>query len=145
MTLLLHGTCVAWPEGAVLIRGESGSGKSDLALRLLDLGAHLVADDQVLLDASEGRLTARPPETLAGLLEVRGIGILAVGHQPQAALKLVIDLVQEDRVERMPEPQTTSLEGIELPLYRLSPWPASAPSKVRLAMKTVTGSIISVS
>jgi HPr kinase/phosphorylase len=145
MSLLLHGTCVAWPEGAVLIRGESGSGKSDLALRLLDLGAELVADDQVVLEAKKGQVIAHPPENLAGLLEVRGIGILAIGHKPAAPLKLVIDLVQEDRVERMPEPQTAVLLDVELPLYRLSPWPASAPSKVRLAMRTVCGSIISVS
>jgi len=145
MSLLLHGCCVAWPEGAVLIRGESGSGKSDLALRLIDLGAELVADDQVILEKEDGRLMARAPENLAGLLEVRGIGILTVGHRGKARLLLVIDLVDEERVERMPEAQTADLLDIELPLYRLSPWPASAPNKVRLAMRTASGSIISVS
>jgi serine kinase of HPr protein (carbohydrate metabolism regulator) len=143
--LLLHGSCVAWPEGAVLLRGPSASGKSDLSLRLLDHGATLVADDQVGLSRQGDRLMARAPDSLKGLLEVRGLGILTLGCQDQAELKLVIDLTDEERVERMPEPLFAEFLGLSLPLVRLSPWPASAADKVRLAVRLASGSIMSVS
>jgi HPr kinase/phosphorylase len=141
----VHGSCVAWPQGAVLLRGASGAGKSDLALRLLDLGAELVADDQVLLKRNGARVLAEPPPSLAGLLEVRGVGILAVGHRAPAPVILVIDLVPDELVERLPEPHREELLGIALPLLRLSPWPASAAGKVRLAVKLASGSIMPAS
>ena len=145
LNMLTHASCVAWPEGAALLRGASGAGKSDLALRLIDLGAELVADDQVLLDSQAGRLLARPPETLAGMIEVRGVGIVVLAHRASAPVALVVDLVPDEQVERLPEPQTTLLLGVTLPLLRLSPWPASAAAKVRLAVRLATGSIMSAS
>jgi serine kinase of HPr protein (carbohydrate metabolism regulator) len=143
--LLVHGSCVAWPEGAVLLRGPSASGKSDLSLRLLDHGGQLVADDQVQLRREGEALMASAPASLAGLLEVRGIGILSVGCVALSRLSLVVDLVDEERVERMPEPLRAEFLGLSLPLVRLSPWPASAADKVRLAVRLASGSIMSAS
>lgn len=143
--LLLHGSCVCWPEGAALLRGGSGAGKSDLALRLIENGAALVADDQVSVTRDGMILLAAPPPSLAGLLEVSGIGILCFDFSAPARLTLLVDLVEEGEVERMPETLSEELLGIALPLFRLSPWPASAAAKVRLAMKRAAGSIMALS
>ena len=132
--MMVHATCVAIGERAVLLCGPSGSGKSDLALRLIDGGAQLVADDQVVLRAEGGRIVARAPEALAGRMEVRGIGIVAVAHIAAAPLALVVDLVAAAAVERMPEPARRSFLDIALPLVALAPFEASAPAKIRLAL-----------
>jgi len=139
--LLLHGSVVQWQGGAVLLRGPSGAGKSDLALRLIDRGAQLVADDQVEIRRDGDSLLAGPPAPLAGLLEVRGLGIMRIGHRAPARLTLAIDLIEEELVERLPEPARTSLLDVTLPLLRLSPWPASAASKVRLGLQWADGRI----
>jgi serine kinase of HPr protein (carbohydrate metabolism regulator) len=129
-------------EIGVLLRGPSGSGKSDLALRLIDQGARLVADDQVLLSREEERIMARPPEILAGLLEVRGLGVLRFPHQAPAAIGLAVDLVEPGGVERMPEVETLSLFDKSIPLYRVIAREASAPIKVRLAAQHAAGLIM---
>jgi HPr kinase/phosphorylase len=139
--LLLHGSAVEWQGSAVLLRGPSGAGKSDLALRLIDGGAQLVADDQVEISRDGEILLAGPPAALAGLLEVRGLGILRIGHRAPSRLALVVDLVEEELVERLPEAAQTRLLGVGLPLLRLSPWPASAAGKVRLAMQWAAGRV----
>jgi len=141
--LRLHATCVGWDEGAVLLIGDSGCGKSDLALRLIKEGAFLVADDQVELRREDEVLLASPPDSLAGLLEVRGLGILEVGHQEPARLVAAIELVAAE--ERMPEAAEIDFLGVALPLFRLSPWPVSAAAKVRLAVELATGSIMPAS
>ena len=131
---LIHATCVAVSGSGVLLRGPAGSGKSDLALRLIDGGAVLVADDQVALTVRNGGLFAAPPETIAGNIEVRGIGVMNFPHDAEALVALVIDLVAPDMVERMPEPARCRYLRIELPLLNLAPFEASAPAKVRLAV-----------
>lgn len=143
---LVHGTCVALGDHAALLRGESGSGKSDLALRFLALPdgdgglARLVADDQVCLDATGDGVTASPPANLAGLIEVRGLGIQPVPSVPAARLVLVCDLVPAAEVPRMPpDPwDCTTLVGIALPVLKLPPFEASAPLKLRMAIVTAT-------
>jgi len=132
--MMVHATCVAIGDRAVLLCGPSGSGKSDLALRLIDGGAQLVADDQVVLGAEGGRIVARAPEALAGRMEVRGIGIVAVAHIAAAPVALVVDLVAAAGVERMPEPARRTLLDIALPLVALAPFEASTPAKIRLAL-----------
>ena len=134
MTEQIQGTCVDLSGAGVLLRGPSASGKSDLALRLIDGGASLVADDRVNLAVLDGILSASAPAKLAGLIEVRGLGIMRLPYLPRTIIGLVIDLVDEAAVERMPEPLVCRLRGVELPLIRLSPRSASAAAKVRLAL-----------
>lgn len=132
--ILVHGTTVALEGAGVLLRGPSGSGKSDLALRLIDAGARLVADDQTELTRVADGVIARSPASIAGRMEVRGLGILRVPTVPSAPLRLVIDLVAPDRVERLPEPQFCEYLQCSLPLLALAPLEPSAPAKIRLAL-----------
>jgi serine kinase of HPr protein (carbohydrate metabolism regulator) len=116
-----HATAVLIGAKALLIRGEPGSGKSRLALRLIQTlpFARLIGDDRVHVEARHGRLLVRPAETLAGLIEVRGLGIRHVPHEPVAVAGWVLDLVPE--ADRLPEPrgQKTSICGVVLPHFTL--------------------------
>jgi serine kinase of HPr protein (carbohydrate metabolism regulator) len=135
--ILVHGTTVALEGAGVLLRGPSGSGKSDLALRLIDGGARLVADDQTELTRSTDGLVARAPATIAGKMEVRGVGILRVPTVASAPVRLVVDMVSPDRVERLPEPQFCEYLQCSLPLLALAPVEASTPAKIRLALASL--------
>lgn len=135
----IHATCVATKFGAVLLLGPSGSGKSDLALRLIDRGAQLVSDDQVSVRREGRLLMAASPGALFGKLEVRGVGICDVPARREANVALLVRLCDEE--ERLPEASTETLEGIMLPLLRLAPHRASAPIKVELALAQGVGSI----
>lgn len=132
--VLVHATCVAVGGAGVLLRGGPGAGKSDLALRLIDGGAELVADDQVMLRAVAGELRAEPAPRLAGLVEVRGLGIVTLPFVTDIAVALVVDLVAPEAVDRLPEPAAETLCGCRVPRLALDPWPASAAAKVRLAV-----------
>ena len=115
----LHATCVAWDGQAAVIMGKSGAGKSALGLTLMGLGCALVADDRVWLSAQDGTLLARSPDTITGLIEVRGIGILNAHAELQARVALAIDLDQEER-ERLPQRHVFTLLGCNVPLiYRI--------------------------
>jgi HPr kinase/phosphorylase len=144
---LVHGTCVALGRRGVLLRGGAGSGKSDLALRFMALPGEgalapgLVADDQVYVSANpDGTLTASAPPTIAGKIEVRGLGIMPVPFLPEAELVLVCDLAGSNDVPRMPpeSPKTTVLAGVPLPTLRLAPFEASAPLKLKMALLRAT-------
>jgi HPr kinase/phosphorylase len=138
--MLLHASSVARDGDAVLILGPSGSGKSDLVLRLLHSGWSLVADDQVALRAEAGALRPDAPAALRGLLEVRGLGIL--GPFPLAVtpiLRLAARLLPRADIPRLPEPESWSAEGIALPAIRLHGFDASAPAKLALALDVVLG------
>jgi len=130
----LHGTCVAVSGLGVLLRGPPGSGKSDLALRLIDGGARLVADDQVELREEQGVVMASAPARLAGFIEVRGVGIVPVPSVAEAPLALVLDLVGAGAVERLPEIESAPLLGVFLPRFPLNPFEVSAAAKVRVAV-----------
>ncbi len=132
---LIHASCVCDIYGAILLRGPSGSGKSDLALRLIDQGALLVADDYVNLSARNGDLIASAPDRLRGLLEVRGLGLMRLPGLPSAVVRLVVDLVDAAQVERLPESATTVIAGIQVPAYALAAFEASTPAKIRLALR----------
>ena len=140
----IHATCVALAgsagPAAVLLRGPSGSGKSDLALRLIDQGATLVADDQCLLEAREAggrrRLFARAPETIAGAMEVRGLGIVSLPRTAEAPVALLVDMAPPETVERLPEAAEEDLLGVAVPRIALDPFETSAPAKLRVALKT---------
>jgi len=130
-----HATCVDIDGAGVLLRGASGTGKSDLALRLIDGGARLVADDRAELTRTGGQVIAAAPAVLRGKIEVRGLGVVSVQAVARAPLKLVVDLVAPGAVERLPEPATADVLGVRLPLVRLAPFEASAPAKVRAALR----------
>jgi HPr kinase/phosphorylase len=125
----VHGTCVALGTMGLLITGPSGSGKSDLALRLIERGAKLVADDQVEIYEN---LIARAPPTIAGLIEVRGVGVLEILAQDEVRLCAVLAPVREEGLERVPARASTILAGAVLPLLRLPYLQASTPLKVRM-------------
>jgi HPr kinase/phosphorylase len=136
----VHASAVLVGARAVLIRGPSGVGKSRLAWQLMDAGrcdavrfAKLVGDDRVHLQAAGGRLLVRPAEALAGLIELRGVGILRRDHESCAVVGLVVDLAAAD-AERLPERGESVIEGIALP--RLAVAPAVPPLPLVLAMLT---------
>jgi HPr kinase/phosphorylase len=131
----VHGTSVALGGDGILLQGPPGSGKSDLALRLIDAGALLVADDQTELAVVGDDLQTSAPAAIAGQIEIRGLGILRVPSAPSAALRLVVRLVAPQQLERLPEPQFCELLGRSVPLLALAPFEASAPIKLKLALR----------
>jgi HPr kinase/phosphorylase len=139
----VHGTAIAAGGKAALIRGPSGSGKSDLALRCLCLPlsellpnpAHLIADDRVCLQRTGEQILLSPPPSIAGQMEVRGLGIVPVATQTNVPLVLVVDLVSAAQPRnRMPEPATVVIDGLAVPHITLHPFEASAPIKLLLAL-----------
>lgn len=129
----VHATCVAIGKGALLLCGRSGSGKSDLALRLLDRGAVLVSDDYTILRRSGDTLIASAPSTIFGKIEVRGIGIIDRPAIPEANVVCCIAL--DEAVERMPDAHSKTFLGVEIPFLSLHGLEASAPIKVELALR----------
>jgi serine kinase of HPr protein (carbohydrate metabolism regulator) len=132
-SLLLHGSAVGLDGKGVLLLGASGSGKSDLALQMIDRGAVLIADDQVCLSRAGDRLMAEAPPALAGLIEVRGLGIMRVPHAV-GGLDLVVDLESGEEEARLPDPMTASWHGLSLPKIRIQARAASAAAKIALAL-----------
>jgi len=144
---LVHGTTVALAlpglgKWAVLLRGRPGAGKSDLALRLIDRGARLVSDDQTHLAVRGSRLLASPPETIAGKLEVRGVGIVDLPCDSDVPVALVVDLRPAAAIERLPEEAFETLQGVRLRRLDLDPARISAPEKLRLALCTAASLIM---
>ena len=144
----IHAGCAAIGRHGVLkgvlILGESGSGKSDLLLRLMDEGARLVADDRTELYVANGRLSARAAKSIAGLMEVRGFGIVAQPFAKSVGLALAVRL---GVAERMPAPAFYAPpEGLShakpVPLIVLDGAAASAPARVRLALKAFSKGLI---
>ncbi|HEX4303797.1 MAG TPA: HPr kinase/phosphatase C-terminal domain-containing protein [Rhizomicrobium sp.] len=147
----IHATCVMLDKAAptpfgfydagVLLLGDSGMGKSDLALRLIEQGALLVSDDRTDLFVEKGKLHARAPAALAGLIEARGLGILSLSFQDSVEVKLAVQLVSVGTVPRMPEPeryipppQLALPDAARPPLIRLNAFEASATVKLRWAV-----------
>ena len=141
----IHATCVVLARAApsfgarhdsgVLIMGRSGAGKSDLALRLIERGAILVSDDRTDLLIAGGSLIARPPANLRGLMEVRGVGIIAVPCAPKTRLALAVSL--DGTRSRLPLPEHYKAPwdlSRPLPLLRLAAFDPSAPAKILLAV-----------
>lgn len=130
----LHCSTVAIGGRAVMIEGRSGSGKSDLALRLIDRGASLVSDDYTIARRQGKGLLASPPANIAGKMEVRGIGLIDVEHVSDVPVCLIAQLF--DVVDRMPPiPEKRVVAGIEVPVLKIAPMENSAPIKVELALK----------
>ena len=126
----VHASCIAFEGGGVLLRGLPGAGKSDLALRAVEAGARLVADDIVALDLRGGRVWASPLPRAGGRLEVRGVGIVRLPALDGAPLALIADLAAP---ERLPEREFESVLGRPVRRIRLAPFEISAAIKLRLA------------
>lgn len=133
----IHGTCIAIDETAVIFLGPSGSGKSDLALRLIDEGATLIADDRIDISANEKNLTATAPQQIAGLLEVRGMGIARIDYKQQGDVALAFEMATPEHIERLPHPAFWEALDCQIPLMKLDPFAPSACAKVRLAIKSL--------
>ncbi len=132
----VHATAVAIDGRAVLLLGASGSGKSDLALRLIDRGAKLIADDQTRLRRREEALIASAPSEIKGLIEVRGLGIVAVPTLAEAPVRLAVELVRSEAVERLPEPDWAEFLGVRVRRIKLAAFEASTVAKLHLAVHT---------
>jgi HPr kinase/phosphorylase len=133
----IHASCVVIGKAGVLLLGKSGSGKSDLALRLIDQGAVLVADDRTLVWVEKGALHARAPSTIKGLLEIRGLGIVTMKVRTKAKIALVVRLGKEGA--RLPAPRFWRPPAqlnprVQIPEILLYARFASTPAKIRAAM-----------
>jgi HPr kinase/phosphorylase len=135
---LLHATAAIDGCG-VLLLGPSGSGKSDLALRLIDRGAKLVSDDAVPVDTKDGLPILTVADNIEGKLEVRGVGICTVAHTPTAPLRLVAQLAQlAQDVERFPQGNLRmTINDFSVPLAQIAPFEASAVIKLEYALRSV--------
>ncbi len=119
----IHAGCILIGETGILIRGATGAGKSTLARDLLTkaqmrgLFARLVSDDRTQLQATHGRLIACPVASIAGFIEIRGIGIMPMPHEPATIVRLIVDLAAADAVPRMPEADDTRVRlcGVVIP------------------------------
>ena len=147
----VHASCVEFAGAAVLLRGASGAGKSDLALRLIDgpqgsaglVGpARLVGDDQVCLVRQGDVILASAPATTSGKLEIRGLGIVEMAATPQARLALVVDLSDHETIPRMPEADAmqVTILGVTVARIMVDPAAASAPARIRAALAHFHGS-----
>lgn len=136
-TTLLHATSIAISGQAVLLMGRSGSGKSDLALRLIDRGARLISDDYSQCERRGDALFTSPPGTIAGKMEVRYIGVVSMPNVQDVPVVLAIGL--DDKPQRMPDRATTiDILGVSVPLILLDAFEPSAPIKVELALRGLT-------
>lgn len=137
-----HGGLIALRQGGVwrgaLVEGPSGAGKSDLALRALEAGFRLVADDRVAVFSAGGRLYGKAPETLAGLIEVRGLGVVSAAALPFCEIAMIVRcMATPDAVERLPDPRFETILGVAVPVFDLWPREPAAPSKIRLMMQSL--------
>jgi serine kinase of HPr protein (carbohydrate metabolism regulator) len=129
----VHASTVAIGGRAVLITGPSGSGKSDLALRLLDRGFTLVSDDQTVVKKDGNRLIASAPPTIAGKLEIRGLGIIGMERADNVPVALIVELTSD--IQRIPDDsRERPILGVKIPLITIDAMTASAPSKVAIAL-----------
>src|SRR5258708_4839267 len=133
LTIQIHASCIETAGIGVLLRGPSGSGKSDLALRLIEAGARLVADDRTDLTLDSGVLVGSCPQTIAGRLEIRGLGIVALANVGGTGGGLGVALAAPADIDRLPAARHCSYLGVELPLIAVAPFEGSAGAQLRPA------------
>ena len=142
-TMVLHGSAVLlksvnFSPSVVFLRGRSGSGKSDLAFRLIEKGGgELICDDQVSFEKRQDKIYASAVEAISGLIEVRGVGLLRYPVADPARLRLVVDLVKHEEVPRLPDPQVVNILGVDIPLLKLHAFDVSTALKIYKAMEVV--------
>lgn len=132
----IYASCVSYYGKGILIRGKSGSGKSDLCLRLImNKGCILVGDDRVDVFEKKGKLKAYGIKTIANMLEVRGVGLAHFPAKKSENISLVVDLVEDfNKIERYPEPEYEEIEGVKIPKIKICPFEVSAAEKIILAL-----------
>lgn len=130
-----HASSVSIAGRGVLLRGPSGSGKSDLALRLIDGGGQLVSDDYTDVHVRDGSAFLTAPDEIAGRLEVRGLGLMQLAAVQDIPLALVFDLMPYEAIARAPDPDMETFDGVAVPRRALDPFMASAAAIVRLALR----------
>ena len=146
-----HGTCISFGDAGVLLLGPPGSGKSDLALRLIDQSgsgisgvmkrSQLVADDQVIVRRQKERLVASAPPSIAGLIEIRGLGPVSLPYLREIELALAVRLAANPTIERLPELENNRwvILGVSLPMIEIDAASASAPARIRAALDRMAG------
>lgn len=132
----IHANAISLLGKGILILGASGSGKSDISLRLIcSHNAVLIADDRTVIQAVNGVLKASCPKNIKGLLEVRGVGICKIPHKESETISLVVELVDSpEKIDRLPEKRTIELLNIQIPSIKLYPFEVSAPERIVAAI-----------
>lgn len=131
----IHGTSLQYKQKGLLFLGESGSGKSDLALRLIDKGAYLIADDQTILTLKNNRIFLSCPETIKSKLEIRGIGIIDISSIKEHQLDIVFQLKSFREIERLPKDNQITLLDQKIPYYEIDPFELSVNAKISFILK----------
>ena len=129
-----YATAVTYCGFGVLIRGPSGSGKSDLALRLIDDGAGLIADDQVVIKSVGRKLFLSPPDSLPGLIEVRGIGVIKIAYVRDIRLCLIIELDPSNEIQRIPTIEEELIKNIPVPVISMDAFESSVLAKIKIIL-----------
>jgi HPr kinase/phosphorylase len=133
---LVHATAIAINDHGVLLVGPSGSGKSDLALRLIDRGAVLISDDIVFIEQSAGKPLLHVAPNIEGRIEIRGVGIVDASHTKSAVMRMVVEMAPP--TERLPpENLSTDIAGHSVPMVKIAALEASAPLKVEYALRSI--------
>lgn len=133
--MLFHATCVAVGNHGVLLTGAPGSGKSDVALRLIETGAELVADDQVELHRAGAALVATVPVPIAGMIEVRHVGLVRMPYRASIQISLYVTLVPAtEKITRLPDSEPFTLLDYPIRQLKLPAYAASTPTKIRTAL-----------
>lgn len=130
----VHATSVVFCGRGLLLRGPSGAGKTDLALRLMEAGGMLIADDYTALSLRDGRVWMMPPETIKGMIEIRGYGPVRVPHGGGAILDMILDCLPV-APPRLPEKRVETLLGVSVPVLQMAALEASAVAKLRLILQ----------
>ena len=129
-----YATAVIYCGFGILIRGPSGSGKSDLALRLIDDGADLIADDQVVIKAVGQELYLSPPDSLSGLIEVRGVGVIKIEYFRDIRLCLIVELDPRNEIQRIPKIKEELIKKIPVPVINMYAFESSVLAKIKIIL-----------
>ncbi len=132
---LYHASCVTFMDKGVLILGSSGSGKSDLALRLIDAGGVLVSDDYVDITATNNHVIARPAPNIEGLIEVRGVGLVKCEFVQKTDIHLVLELTDRGDIDRLPQSHYFEHEAVRVPSFKFDAFEVSAIAKIKMMLK----------
>lgn len=133
--MLEHATCIELNGKGILIVGDSGSGKSDLAIRLIDSGGILVSDDYVELIEKNNKLIAKTAPNIGGMIEVRGVGLIKINYKERTNVELVLKLTERKQISRLPETEYFEYGNAKVRQYIFDPFANSAIAKIKLLLR----------